>query len=421
MPSIHSLDAAPWAALAVALGIGLLIGIERERHKGQGDDRQAAGIRSFTIAALAGALCAWLGVLLSAPAIVVAGIAVAGAFALLAYHRTRSADPGLTTELALFVTFLLGVAAVASVTLAAAVGTVVAILLASRARLQHMATQLIAERELYDGLVLAALALIGLPLVSRINATGWVVSPYVLLRLLIVLLALQAAGHIAQRLLGESRGLFWAGLSSGFVSSTATIAALGTKQRDVPSICRAAAAGALASGVATWILAGGLVVTAAPAVAVHALIVIGPGAMVTLAAGRLIGKRQPGASVPTLDAHGRMFQLGPTAVIALVLAITSWAAQLAQARFGDGGVWLTTAIAAVVDAHAVIGATAGMVGATKLSAHTLWGVMLLAIAINTTTRSLAAFAMGGRRFGTWVSFGLWCGWLAAGAGAWCLL
>ena len=47
---------APWIALAVALGCGLLIGLERERRKGTGPGRAPAGIRTFAIASLAGAL-----------------------------------------------------------------------------------------------------------------------------------------------------------------------------------------------------------------------------------------------------------------------------------------------------------------------------------------------------------------------------
>ena len=58
-------DSAPQLlGLAVALGAGLLIGLERERRKGDGPLRRAAGIRSFSLAALAGALAQALGRLL---------------------------------------------------------------------------------------------------------------------------------------------------------------------------------------------------------------------------------------------------------------------------------------------------------------------------------------------------------------------
>ena len=90
--------------LAVALGIGLLIGAERERRKGEGPSRSPAGIRTFTITSLAGAISFIVGgqVLL---AIAIAGVIILTAAA---YWRGREDDPGLTTEIALIVTALLG-------------------------------------------------------------------------------------------------------------------------------------------------------------------------------------------------------------------------------------------------------------------------------------------------------------------------
>jgi uncharacterized membrane protein YhiD involved in acid resistance len=47
-------------SLAVAIGVGLLIGAERERRKGTGPRRGAAGVRTFALAAFAGALSSYL-------------------------------------------------------------------------------------------------------------------------------------------------------------------------------------------------------------------------------------------------------------------------------------------------------------------------------------------------------------------------
>ena len=90
--------------LVAALGIGLLIGAERERRKGGGPARSPAGIRTFTIASLAGAASVTAGGA-GMLAVTVAGVAVLTA---IAYLRSRSDDPGLTTEIALIVTALLG-------------------------------------------------------------------------------------------------------------------------------------------------------------------------------------------------------------------------------------------------------------------------------------------------------------------------
>src|SRR5260370_41254881 len=81
----------------VALGIGLLIGIDRERKKGEGPARQAAGLRTFTLAALLGAVAIVAGGELLLAAVALGVVAFAG----LSYWRARDSDPGLTTEAAL--------------------------------------------------------------------------------------------------------------------------------------------------------------------------------------------------------------------------------------------------------------------------------------------------------------------------------
>ena len=89
---------------ASALGGGLLIGLERERRKGQGPGRAPAGIRTFGLAALAG----FAARALEEPYLVAAGTLFLVVVAGIAAWRDRSSDPGITTELALLVTYLLG-------------------------------------------------------------------------------------------------------------------------------------------------------------------------------------------------------------------------------------------------------------------------------------------------------------------------
>ena len=91
MPDVNSLI----IGFAVALGIGLLIGAERERRKGEGQSRGPAGIRTFAISSLGGAISFAVGGQLLL-AILSLGVIVLAA---IAYRRAHSEDPGLTTEL----------------------------------------------------------------------------------------------------------------------------------------------------------------------------------------------------------------------------------------------------------------------------------------------------------------------------------
>ena len=130
--------------LAVALGAGLLIGIERERRKGRGDDRQAAGLRSFAVAAVTGGLAQWLQI----PGVVVSGAVFVALLGAVSHWKSRSSDPGLTTELALFTTYLIGVQSVLAPAFGGACGVGLAALLAARERLHRFATDLLSEQEI---------------------------------------------------------------------------------------------------------------------------------------------------------------------------------------------------------------------------------------------------------------------------------
>lgn len=99
-----SFEQHPSLRLVIALGIGLLIGAERERRKGRGLSRSAAGVRTFALTAFAGGLSLPIGGELL-PAVAAASVA---AFSVISYHQTACRDPGLTSEMALFATVPLG-------------------------------------------------------------------------------------------------------------------------------------------------------------------------------------------------------------------------------------------------------------------------------------------------------------------------
>ena len=136
--------------LAVALGIGLLVGIERER-RGAGGGHPVAGVRTFALVALSGAVAERLGT-----AAMVIGAAFVALAALASYRASRERDPGLTTEVAMLLVFLLGVLALRETTLAAGLGVAVALLLSAKSRVHHFVQRVLTEQELHDALLLAA-------------------------------------------------------------------------------------------------------------------------------------------------------------------------------------------------------------------------------------------------------------------------
>jgi uncharacterized membrane protein (DUF4010 family) len=194
----------------VALGVGLLIGIDRERNKGDGATRHPAGLRTFTLASLLGATAMAVGdeALLAAAAL---GMV---AFAGLSYWRARDGDPGLTTETALVLTTLLGGLAIKHPEFAAGLGVVVAVLLAARSALHRFVRSVLTDDELRDLLVFAAATLVVLPLLPDKP-----IGPYGALNLrtvwtiVILVMAVSALGYVAVRVVGPRYGLPLAGLA----------------------------------------------------------------------------------------------------------------------------------------------------------------------------------------------------------------
>ena len=253
--------------LAVALGIGLLIGGERERRKGGGPSRSPAGIRTFAVTSLAGAVSFTVG------GNVVLGVTIAGVIALTAvgYLRAHEDDPGLTTEIALILTALLGGLSMQQPALAAGVAVAVAILLAARTPLHHFVRAVLTEGEVKDALIFAGATLVVLPLVpDRPMGPYGALNPHTIWIIVILVMAISAAGYVTVRLLGARFGLPIAGLASGFISSTATIGAMGVRATKAPEVLAAAAAGAVLSSVAT-IVQLAAVLTATSVITLRAL------------------------------------------------------------------------------------------------------------------------------------------------------
>jgi uncharacterized membrane protein (DUF4010 family) len=192
--------------LAAALAVGLLIGVERERSKGHGPRRAAAGVRTFTLIALAGAISLELG---GAPAFFVV-TAVVGAFAAVSYLRSFRRDPGLTTEVAMIVTLLLGGLALNEPQVAAALAVVVTIILASRTKVHDWINNVLTDEEVRDGLMLAAAALVVLPLLPKQAVDPWgVVDLRKLWTLAVLMMAINGLGYIAVRTLGWRSWSVW--------------------------------------------------------------------------------------------------------------------------------------------------------------------------------------------------------------------
>jgi uncharacterized membrane protein (DUF4010 family) len=388
---------------AAALGIGLLIGAERERRKGEGPSRSPAGIRTFMIAALAGGVSWAAG---GVPLLAVTFLGVAGLCAV-GYMRTGEQDPGLTTETALLLTVLLGGFALKDPVTASGLAVTVAIALMARSRIHHFIRNVLSEEELTDALIFAAAALVVLPLVpDRYVGPFSAINPRTIWKIVILIMSISAAGHIAVRLLGSRLGLPVAGLASGFVSSVATIASMGARARKDPQVSRPAVAGAVLSTVATVIqLAAVLAATSWHTLSVLKMPLVGAG-LAALLYGALLTFRNIRPRVPDTPEVGRVFSLKTTFIFAATIALVQVVSAALGVRFGRTGLIAATTIAGFADTHSPAVAVASLVASGRLGAEESVLPILAGLTTNTVTKMVVAISSGGSRFALQIIPGL---------------
>ncbi len=404
-----------WSNFSVALGIGLLIGLERERSKGEGPDRGPAGIRTFALASLLGAAAIHLGgVLLLAVAIAAGALLTA-----LSYARTRAVDPGLTTEIGLLIVPLLGALAMSDPLLAAGLAVAVTVVFAAKVPLHGLVKGALTDQEVHDGLVFAIATLVIWPLLpDRPLGPFAVVNPHRIWLVVILVLAIGAAGHAALRIFGHRHGLPLVGLAAGFVSSTAAIGAMGDRAARDPALLRPAVAGAAFSTAATFVQMGVLLATVSPEV----LAGLGPalvagGVVAALYAGVFA---RPGLSSaePAASQAGRAFSVVAALGLAALVAGLSIGTAALKHWLGTAGMIAGATVAGVVDAHAAGVSVASLVSSSALSAREAVVPILAAMTTNACAKIAMAIGVGSRAFAHRLVPGIVLSMAAAWAVAW---
>lgn len=397
--------------LSAALGCGLLVGIERERRKGSGPTRALAGLRTFTLTCVMGAAAALSGV----TGLVVVGAAFVAALGVVAYARDRSDDPGVTTEVALLLTYLIGVLCTWRLLPAAALAVGLTALLAARERLHGFALHWLRPAEVRDGIVLAALLLVVLPLLPDRQMLGDTVNPQRVGQLLSLLLLVQSGAHLARRLLQARHAVVLSSMASGLASSTATIATLGVSAREPGAAVRVLAGGGLLSCVATQaqmvMVAAAVMPAWLPHVGLSAVVAAG----LALAAGLWLvhGAAEPGPAegplaTPRIEGlagsgSDRMFSLRGALAVAALLAGVQVLVHLLQRWLGDAGLLAGVVLGSLADLHAALAAvfTEGPPNPVAERA------VILALLVHAASKTVTAAVSGGWAYVRWLAPGLW--------------
>lgn len=389
--------------LAIALAIGLIIGMERgwqSRDSPQGS--RTAGVRSFAFVGLLGGLSALLAGKFGANILVgtFLGLVLIVAFSY-RISAKGSQDFGITTELSLLITFILGALAGSGLEgEAVASAVVVAALLGYKQEIHSILNQL-ERRELIATLQLLIVAVVALPLLPNRNIGPWeTLNPRTIGWIVLLIAGISYIGYFAMRILGSRVGLLATAVIGGLVSSTAVTLAyarIARKERDNLAL--------LGAGIS---LAGGIMAVRLlieigivnPSLLPLLIVPIGLLAIVPLIATVAIAIRTT-QNVSSAEVKLKNpVELGAALGFAAVLSVLFVLVRAAQTFFGDTGIYVLAAISGIADVDTV---SLSLAQATRenLSLEIAATGILIAAMVNTLFKALLATFIGGWLLGRW--------------------
>ncbi|MBC7750203.1 MAG: MgtC/SapB family protein [Candidatus Saccharibacteria bacterium] len=395
--------------LSVALGIGLLIGTERERHQQKSSDN-ALGVRTFTISSLIGAVSILLTGQETPPNhlyLLCVALLVMGGLTAISYIRTSKKDAGLTTESALVLTVLLGGFSIHEPLIAACIGIMTTGLLMIKSKLHAFIKGVLSEQELSDAFIFLAIICIFVPLAPN-KAMGPynAINPHTIVMIVVVIMSINGIGYVAQRIIGIRYGLAFAGFISGFISSTATVYTMGLKSKQEPQLFNSAVAGGIVSNLSTLILLAVVLSVIEPNVLKPFILPLIIASVVLCAySAYYIRQIAPIATLTQLK-RDRAFNVYQALSFAFLMTVVLFISAVVNARLGEKGMIMSALFTGLFDAHATAASIASLVTSQKLTVMHAILPIIIGLSSNTFTKIVVAFKSGGVAYAMRISAGL---------------
>lgn len=396
----------PLQDFGAALLIGVLIGIDRERKKEVDDARDIAGLRTFILLALAGAVSAWLAMQVS-PWIFAAMILVVGAQVIFGYFAfTRNNESyGITTEIAAIFVFLLGGCAVFGYReLALGIAVIMSVALAYKPALHDMVSKLRPD-DIHAGVKLLIASFIVLPLLPNQTIDPWgAINPNRIWWLVILISGLSLVGYVATRWLGTQHGNALTGLFGGMVSSTAVTLTFAKRSVDASrqqhqgeALYKSLAAGVLLGWAIMFVrVVAAVSIVHRPLVAHLALPLAAMGLLVAAAALWYWYRSRQSQSTDDEEVPLKNpFRLLPAMKFAAFFTLIELVVKLVKTYISEQGFYVVAAIAGLTDVDAI---TLAMSQYASEGGQTHIAVAAITIAIisNTLVKCGLVFCLGSR-------------------------
>ena len=379
-----------------ALGLGLLLGLERERKRDA--ELLFGGVRTFALIALLGAVGAFMERELNQGWLIIAAFVALSALVVMSYAMTAArGEVGITTEITALLAFIVGaLCGWENVELASVVAVVCLLLLTLKDFLHGLARRV----ELADveaTLKFAVISIIILPLLpdSTFGPPGLqVINPYKIWLMVVLIAGLNFLGYVSVKVLGEEHGLVVTGILGGLVSSTAVTLSFAQRSRREPARSSAFVLAIMVAWTIMFLRVVVMVGVVNSALAGRLAVPLGWLAAAALIVSLLLWRRTRSGETGVVSTGANPFELSEAIKFGLLFGIVTFVAKAAEAYFGATGLYLAGAIAGLTDVDAISLSMANLATTSPDSLIIAGRTIVIAVISNTLVKTGMAVFMG---------------------------
>ncbi len=379
------------ARLGIALCLGLLVGLQRQRV-----NHPLAGLRTFGMIAVFGGVCALLGQSLG-PWLVPAGLIASVACMLVGVWRigAQADGPQLTTVFAALIMYGVGAMSVLGDPILCAVVTgALTVLLHAKDRLHNLVAGLGAA-DVTAVMQFTLITLVILPILpDRAFGPYQVFNPREAWLLVVLIVTIGLGGYVAYKLLGSRAGTLLGAILGGLISSTATTVSYARRTAAGQGVGLAAMAIMLASAISAIRVIGIIIVVAPSQAAVFwPPLAILAGLMLVQAAGLWFTARDEHEGATE---HKNPAQLGTALIFAGLYGVVLIGVAWARDTLGPNAIYGVAAASGATDMDAIALSTARLVQKAQLDPEVAWRAVVIGLLANAVFKAGAAAVLGSR-------------------------
>jgi uncharacterized membrane protein (DUF4010 family) len=394
--------------LLLALALGAIVGVEREKFAKKFDSMAFGGIRTFMFISLLGALSAFISIEYLEWFIVpifLGLIVFIGLSYYFAVKLTNGKSIGITGELAALITFIIGfLSATDHVLVSIAIAIITATFLYLKMWL-HGFLKGISEAEVYSSLIFGILAFVILPfLPNQTYGPLNVFNPYTIWLMIVFISGMNFVGYILVKIFDSKKGIVLTGFLGGIVSSTAiTISFAGkSKEEKNAQILKLLLFGVL---IANSIMIIRVLIEVFVINQELFKIVVIPLSVMMLVALLcstylwFTREKAGNSEQKTEICHESPLNVGTALKFGILFAIILFVIKLAQTYFGKAGIYVASIVSGFVDADAIVLSVANMAN-VDLSLKVAATAITLGVMSNILVKVIYASLFGSKKFRT---------------------